>query len=494
MPDVALREHELVYRLGWLIRVRWLFIAGLAFAITAGATIFHLEFPVRKTIAVTAFVVLYNVAFSAAHYARRTRAAPGLATSRIEAGLQIGLDLVVLTMLIHFVGGIDSPFICLYLIHAIVGTMLLSKRAAWIVGCGVLALFLGLALLEYAALLPHYHPTGAATSRHAHGPFLLVFALAFVVTLVSTISITTAIVTGLRQREQQLIVTQNALLQNSQDLERAYASLTKQQKQLVQTEKQASLGQLVSGIAHEINNPIQFIHGNMTVLAEAFSDVLPILDAHGASDPQLRIARLDYAFFRRQISVLLEDMANGAARIAAIVRDLKTFARRDEGRLDERVELNEVVRASVRLLHNKLKHFRVEEDLDPRLPELRGNVTQMQQVAMNALQNAADAVTGRPDGTVRIRTRVEQHGAMVRFSVEDNGCGMTPEVKDRIFDPFFTTKQRIGGTGLGLSITYGIVQQHRGHIEVSSAPGAGTSFHFLLPVRQNGAHADPGHR
>jgi polar amino acid transport system substrate-binding protein len=246
----------------------------------------------------------------------------------------------------------------------------------------------------------------------------------------------------------------------------------------------------VAGIAHEINNPIQFIYGNMAILAEAFSDALPLLDEQSAVRPDLRIARLDYAFFRKQVPILLTDMANGAARIGAIVRDLKTFARRDEGALDESVDLNDAVQASLRLLHNLTRHLRVEEDLDPNLPKVRGNLTQIEQVVMNTVQNAAEAL-GREarGGVIRICTRAENGGRRVRLSVHDNGGGIPPEVRDRIFDPFFTTKQRSGGTGLGLAITYGIIEQHRGEILVETEVGAGTSFHFLLPVDRNGAAA-----
>jgi polar amino acid transport system substrate-binding protein len=246
----------------------------------------------------------------------------------------------------------------------------------------------------------------------------------------------------------------------------------------------------VAGIAHEINNPIQFIYGNMGILAEAFSDALPLLDAHSATRPDLRIARLDYPFFRQQIPILLTDMANGAARIGALVRDLKTFARRDEGTLDETVDLNEAVQASLRLLHDVIRYLRVEQDLDPNLPKLRGNLTQLEQVVVNTVQNAAEAV-GRDarGGLIRVRTRSEDGGRRVRLSVHDNGAGIAPEVRDRIFDPFFTTKQRSGGTGLGLAITYGIIQQHQGEILVESQVGAGTVFHFLLPVSRRGAAA-----
>jgi signal transduction histidine kinase len=484
IPDAALPGRELRHLLGWFVRIRWLFVAALAFAILVGAHVFRVEFPVGKTIAVCVAVFSYNALLLLYHLLRRHRAIPVLTSGRGEAGLQIGLDLLALTALIHFVGGAESPLVCLYLIHAIAAGMLLPKREAWVVGAVTFGLFLSVVVLEYRLVLPQYHLAGMAnvTPRQQRS-YETVLVMAFLVTLFSAMSITSAIMGGLRFRERQLMLTQEALVRQSEVLQQAYASLSEKQMQLVQTEKQASLGRLVAGIAHEINNPIQFIHGNMAVLSEAFSDVLPLLDERSAARPQLRIARLDYPFFRKQVPVLLKDMADGAERIGSIVRDLKTFARRDEGRLDEDVDLAETVRASLRLLHNQLKRFRVEEDLDPHLPPLRGNLSQLQQVVVNTLQNAYQALADDGQGRITIRTRVVQGGSRVRLSIEDNGCGIPPDLKERIFDPFFTTKQSSGGTGLGLAITEGIIEQHQGQIQVESQLGKGTTFHFILPVK-----------
>jgi signal transduction histidine kinase len=487
--DVALRQQELLQLLRWFIRVRWLFLAGLA-ATIVGAHLFGLALPVAGVAAVGTAVLTYNVLFYLFHDGPGAPP-PGLSASRREAALQVGLDLVALTVLVHLAGGAETPFRGFYVFHAIVGSVLLPKRDAWLVGLAAFVLFLAVVVLEQQGVLPHHHPGGGPDGgRHHDVRLLAMVTLTFLVTLIATISITSSIVNSLRLRERQLVSTQEALVAKSEALEKAYATLTERQQQLVQTEKQASLGQLVAGIAHEINNPIQFIYGNMAILSEAFSDALPLLDEHSATRPDLRIARLDYPFFRQQVPILLADMANGAARIGAIVRDLKTFARRDEGTLDETVDLNEAVQASLRLLHNLVRHLRVVEELDPALPKLRGNLTQIEQVVVNAVQNAAEAV-GRDarDGVIRVRTRAEDGGRRVRLSVEDNGAGIPPEVRDRISDPFFTTKQRTGGTGLGLAITYGIIQQHKGEIRVETEVGAGTAFHFLLPVDRNGAAA-----
>jgi signal transduction histidine kinase len=485
MPEVARPDHELVERLGWFIRVRWLLVAGLGVAVPWSALL-ALDMPLGRALAVGAAVAAYNGAFAAHHRRLRGRPAPSARACRVEAGLQIGLDLAALTALIHFAGGAGTPFICFYLLHAIAGSMLLPERDAWLVGAAVFGFFVVAVVLDPATA----PPAAAAALEGARGrqaAHLALVIAAFLVALVSTMAITSSIVRGLRLREAQLVAAQRALERKSADLEQAYAAVTDKQKQLMQAEKQASLGQLVAGVAHEINNPIQFIQGNLLILDEALTDVVRLLDAESAARGDLRIARLDYPFFRKQVPLLLKDMADGAARIGTIVRDLKTFARRDEGRLDATVDLNEVARAAMRLLHNRLKRFRVEEQLAPDLPKVRGNLTQLEQVVVNTLQNAAEAFGSDGEGgRISIRTGVEAGSDRVRLSIADEGAGMAPEVLDRIFDPFFTTKQRTGGTGLGLAITYGIIEQHRGEILVDSRPGQGTTFHFLLPVHASG--------
>jgi signal transduction histidine kinase len=488
LPDAGLDERELDRLLAWFVRMRWLFVAGLLTAVLAGSYAFHTSFPARQATAIGAAILAYNTLFLLYHRFRPARPVPLLGASRIEAGLQIGLDLLALTTLVHFSGGAESPFIILYVIHAIAGSMLLPRRLAWLVGAVAFVLLLLVVVLEYEPLLNIYRSESLDDfTRLQQRSIRIAVANASRVARATAVSITSSIMSGLRLRERQLLRVQEALIKKSEDLEKTCVRLTENQVQLVRTEKQASLGRLVAGIAHEINNPIQFIRGNMTVVSEAFADLVPILDDQFAARPTLRVARLDYPFFRKQMPVLLQDMADGAGRIGAIVSDLKTFAHQDDGALDEEVDLIETVRSAVRLLHNQLKHFRVKEELDPQLPRIRGNRTQLQQVVVNVLQNASQALGNSPDGRIVIRTRLEAGGGWARLSVEDNGCGIPEHLKQRIFDPFFSTRQRSGGTGLGLAISEGIIQQHGGRIEVESQVGTGSIFHLLLPTGVRGA-------
>ncbi len=486
MPDRSLREEELLVRVGWIVKIRWLFLAVLAVTIVTGRYVFGIRFPVGRVLLVWGVILLYNAAFDLYHRFLKSGSAPNLTISRIEAYLQIGMDLSALTFLIHFTGGAENPFIYFYLFHAILASMLLPRAEVWLLGLASYCMFLLVVALEYFEVVPHYPLEGLFLhSRHRNLLFLSVVSLGLLITLATTIYLSCTIVDSLRIRERNLVVTRNMLERKSGELAEANAKLVERQKQLVQAEKLASMGQLVSGIAHEINNPVQFIQGNMQILREAIRDILPVLDAQEEKDRSMKIARLPYPFFREQVQVLLKDMADGAERIGNIVRDLKTFARRDEGRLDEKVDVNRVVEAATRLVHNKIKRFRLEQDLSEDLPALKGSLVQLEQVVVNTLINAAEAVEDRPDACIRIATRLENSGRQIRLSISDNGPGMTDEVKDRLFDPFFTTKQRIGGTGLGMSITYGIIEEHGGSIEVDTRLGQGTTFHYILPVARS---------
>jgi signal transduction histidine kinase len=266
------------------------------------------------------------------------------------------------------------------------------------------------------------------------------------------------------------------------------------EQQLQQADKLASLGQLVSGIGHEINNPNQFIRGNIKIIRQAMDDILPLLDAYHDTHPDLKIARLDYGFFREHIITLIDDMANGSARIKGIVEDLKRFARRDEGLLIDTVDLNAIIRESVRLVHNQVhKTADIELDLADDLPEFTGNIQKIQQVFVNLIINASQAIPEGRRGVIEVAT--EHHDGEVIARVTDNGSGMSEGTIKQIFDPFFTTKRARGGTGLGLSIVYRIVEEHGGKVLVSSKVGEGTTFATTIPLKRDdsgGATGSPG--
>ncbi|MFH1728596.1 MAG: ATP-binding protein [Pseudomonadota bacterium] len=253
------------------------------------------------------------------------------------------------------------------------------------------------------------------------------------------------------------------------------------EKQLRQADKLTSLGQLISGIGHEINNPNQFIRGNVKILKQSLLDLLPIVDSHYKSNPDLKIARLKYDFFRENILTLVDDMQTGSERIKSIVEGLKRFARKDEGELIDQVDVNNIIHESSRLTHNQVhKYADITLCLDPSLPTFTGNSQKIEQVLINLIINASHAMVEGRRGKIELVSRYEADNLIIE--VKDNGKGMTPKTMEMIFDPFFTTKRATGGTGLGLSIAYKIIEEHKGKIEVSSKIDIGTTFKITIKL------------
>jgi signal transduction histidine kinase/PAS domain-containing protein len=251
---------------------------------------------------------------------------------------------------------------------------------------------------------------------------------------------------------------------------------------LIQSYKLASLGKLVAGIAHEINNPNTFIQGNLKILRESMGDIMPILDKHFEKNSALKVARLDYPTFKENVPPLLDDMVEGVNRIKKIVDGLKNFARKNEGLMDDEIDINSVITNSLRLVENQIRrHAEIALNLAEYVPLFMGNVQKLEQVIVNMLINASQAISG-PGGKISIETgfyNTEKNEIFVKIS--DNGSGIEEKNQKYIFDPFFTTKRDNGGTGLGLSISYGIIKEHKGRIDVESSPGSGTTFTISIP-------------
>ncbi len=256
----------------------------------------------------------------------------------------------------------------------------------------------------------------------------------------------------------------------------------KMEEQLLQSYKLASLGKLVAGVAHEINNPNTFILGNLKIIQESFNDLFPLLDLYFQYHPDLKIARLDYKTFKENITILVEDMLNGANRTKKIVTDLRNFAKKDEGGLTEDIDLNSIITNNLTFTQKHTKKYaRLEIELGRDIPIFKGNSNKLEQLLVNLILNASEAIECE-NGLIKITTGFDKETNNIILTVSDNGIGMTENVKKNIFDPFFTTKRKKGGTGLGLSISYGIVKDHNGEIEVDSKVGQGTKFTIRFPV------------
>ena len=276
------------------------------------------------------------------------------------------------------------------------------------------------------------------------------------------------------------------LERRNEELRRSRAELLRLQSQIVQNEKMASLGQLAAGVAHELNNPAGYIHGNMDVLDEcarglerllAFYDTVPF--ASEVAESVLRLKEeIDYDNTLADLRSIVEDCREGAVRIRDVVQNLRTFSRLDEAEF-KKVDIHEGLESTLRLLSRYYGRGGAALARDyGKLPPVDCFAGQLNQVWLNLLVNAAHAV--KDGGEVTITTRLEGDSAVIKIG--DTGCGIAPENLSRIFDPFFTTKPVGEGTGLGLSVTYSIIERHRGSIKVESEPGRGTAFTVTIPV------------
>ncbi len=292
----------------------------------------------------------------------------------------------------------------------------------------------------------------------------------------------------LEHLNHEIAAQRDAVADSYRQLDLTHSQLKTAQSQLVDSEKMASLGQLTAGIAHEINNPINFVSSNVNPLKTDFNELRELMERyltlHNSPNPEQdlqQIARLrdelDPEFLFKEINDLLNGVEEGAVRTRDIVAGLRNFSRLDES--DFKVaNINEGIESTLVLLHNKIKHsIEVHRNYGD-IPDIECLPGKLNQVFMNILGNAIQAMDGK--GELFISTSLV--GDKIRLSFRDTGVGMTEEVRKHIFEPFYTTKSVGEGTGLGLSISFGIIETHKGSIEVESEVGKGTEMIIYLPV------------
>lgn len=287
-----------------------------------------------------------------------------------------------------------------------------------------------------------------------------------------------------KELENLNLSLENQVVERTAQLQETLQQLKSAQTQLVQSEKMASLGQLVAGIAHEINNPIGAIYANMPPLEEYIGDIegtvefaQSCLDDVGVQKLNEHLEQIDYTFVIEDLAKLLDSQKQAADRIRNIVLSLRNFSRLDQGEI-KTVRIEEGLDSTLQMLHHNYKN-RITVEKDYTLNEMvECYAGEMNQVFMNILANAIQAMPDK--GSIIITTAKVNEQAVI--SIADTGIGMTAEVKEKIFDPFFTTKDVGEGTGLGLSISYGIIEKHHGTLTVESELNHGTRFIIAIPL------------
>ena len=290
--------------------------------------------------------------------------------------------------------------------------------------------------------------------------------------------------------EQARQTLEERVEERTQELEKALQNLQQTQAQLIQTEKMSSLGLLVSGIAHEINNPINFIHGNLLYTNQYSQELLALLDLYQQQYPnpeptiQTQIEVIDLDFLKDDLPKILSSMEMGTDRIQKIVRSLRNFSRLDEAEI-KAVDIHEGIDNTLLILNHRLKQGIEVSNKYGDLPLVPCYPAKLNQVFMNILGNAIDALISDNSQSIKqivIQTqRVTHHE--IRIGIWNSGSGIPSNIKDKLFDPFFTTKPIGKGTGLGLTICHQIIEEHNGKIEVISEPGQGTEFAIALPLQ-----------
>jgi len=284
----------------------------------------------------------------------------------------------------------------------------------------------------------------------------------------------------------------NLLVRSNDELTALNSKLRVAQSQLMQSEKLASIGQLAAGVAHEINNPVGYVFSNFGTLEKYLEDLFRMLGAYEQAEALLAgtpmaaqlaalRAEIELDYLKDDVPTLMAESREGIRRVRKIVQDLKDFSHVDSREEWAWSDLHQGIDSTLNIVNNEIKYKADVVREYGTLPEVQCMPSELNQVFLNLLVNAAHAIH-QERGTITIRTGCQDAWAWVE--VEDNGNGIAAENLTRIFDPFFTTKPVGKGTGLGLSLSYGIVKRHGGRLEVDSAPGRGARFRVTLPVQQ----------
>ena len=279
------------------------------------------------------------------------------------------------------------------------------------------------------------------------------------------------------------LLSYDGLINDITELKEAEEETESKRRQLIQADKMVSLGTMVSGIAHEINNPTNFVLLNARFLQKVWDDILPVLREYSQQHDDFAVAGFQSSKAKGKVKQSLDGIVQGALRIQKITKSLTNFARIDAGELDQLVDLKSVMSNAILLTENEVKrstdNFWVYYNTE--LPAIKGNAQQLEQVLINLINNACQSLTNK-NQRISIDLGVDATGNFICIEIKDEGAGIEKENLKNIFDPFFTTKRGTGGTGLGLYISYNIVKSHGGDLIIKSEKGKGTVCKIKLPI------------
>jgi signal transduction histidine kinase len=461
-PEYTPEEVALLMRLRVSITMRWLAVIGVIIATLVASTVFRIGFPTLPVYILCALMVLYNVVFF--YQVRRLkteRAGLVIQKARTYSNIHIFLDLITLTTLLHFTGGIENPFIFYYVFHIILASIALHYRVVYMLATAALLMVTLLVGLEYAEILPHVNLAGfAAPTLYKEVSYILAILVALAAILYGTTYMATAISGELRKRQRQVVQLREHLLkEKTGELKQASREVTK-----LEEEKNRFL-RFLGIAAHDLKAPLTAIQGFLWIMLGGYSGEL--------TDKQRNM--LDRS--SRRISELLN-----------LISDLLDIPRIETGQIVQEIKevsLREVVKHSLDDLRNVAKEKGVKLKValpQNHLPKVKGSSPRLQQVITNLVSNA---INYTPEGEVTVR--VSEEGDNLRVEVMDTGIGIPPEDLPRLFDDFFRASNVAAkGTGLGLSIAKRIVEAHGGSIWVESPcpeTNTGSKFTFTLPKK-----------
>ncbi|MFC1584581.1 sensor histidine kinase [Fibrobacterota bacterium] len=443
---------EMYVRLRWFVKLRWIAILGTVATILVFENILNIRLFGFTLFLVLAAMTAFNFLFRwmlkilpiiSFGEGKRFLNAAGF------ANMQIGIDLIFLTLMWHFYGGIENPIMFFFVFHMIIAAILLPKINSFLWAAFSSLLLVSVAYMEFSGKLDH-HPflfqiTGISLWHNLYWNILVLSALCF--TLICVVYMTSSISAQLRRRNEKIINLEKEISDKKlQDTE----------KQLFFSEKMAALGKLAAGMAHEINNPLTTILSYSECLADDLKD-------------------------QQNIYNDIQTVIHETIRIRKIVRNILDFARTEDQFEVAPINLNNEVLEIIDMLQTRMDFIDVifNLNLGKDLPPVKVGKEHLTQVIINIMVNASQSMESK--GTISINTSYDQKTQMVSLKCADTGPGIPSENLGRVFDPFFTTKAPGEGTGLGLSVSYGLIKMYNGEISVQSKESEGTTFTLILP-------------